>query len=157
MISFNTKFSGGLNSSPIGSPGGTVLNDRTNLRKPIKIGTWNTRSLFEAGKLANTVHEMKRLGLDILGVAETWWPGAGRCDIEDAAFLYSGNEDQNHRKDVGFVIAKPLLKSIVEFVPYSDRAALLKLRANRPTLMLSRCTHQQWTQPTKTWNSSTTK
>lgn len=132
MISFNTKFSGGLNSSPIGSPGGTVLNDRTNLRKPIKIGTWNTRSLFEAGKLANTVHEMKRLGLDILGVAETWWPGAGRCDIEDAAFLYSGNEDQNHRKGVGFVIAKPLLKSIVEFVPYSDRAALLKLRA-KPT------------------------
>lgn len=49
-----------------------VLGDSEDLRRPIKIGTWNTQSLYEAGKLANLTHEMDRLGLDILGLAETW-------------------------------------------------------------------------------------
>lgn len=106
--------------------------DRANLRRQIKIGTWNTRSLYEAGKLANLTREMERLGLDILGVAETWWPGTGRCDTGNTAFYYSGNNDRNHRKGVGIVITKQLLKSVIEFVPYSDRTALLKLRA-KPT------------------------
>lgn len=132
MSTFNSKFSGGINSSPIGSPGGTVLNVlglKANLRKPLKIGTWNTRSLFEAGKLANLAQEMNRLGLDILGVAETWWPGSGKCGIENGTFFYSGNEDQNHRKGVGFVITKNLVKYVTDFVPYSDRTALIKFQA----------------------------
>ncbi|XP_030760432.1 craniofacial development protein 2-like [Sitophilus oryzae] len=58
---------------------------------------------------------MNRLSLDILGVAETWWPGVGECNVDNGVFFYSGNEDPKHRK--------------VDFVPYSDRTALLKLRA----------------------------
>jgi len=135
MSTFNSKFSGVINSFPIGSPGGTALNVtniRTNLRKPLKIGTWNVRSLFEAGKLANLTREMNRLELDILGVAETWWPGVGECNVDGGVFFYSGNEDPKHRKGVGIIITKELLKSVVDFVPYSDRTTLLKLRA-RPS------------------------
>ncbi|XP_030754468.1 craniofacial development protein 2-like [Sitophilus oryzae] len=135
MSTFNSKFSGVITSSPIGSPGGTALNvtnKRTNLRKPFKIGTWNIRSLFDAGKLANLTREMNRLSLDILGVAETWWPGVGECKVDNGVFFYSGNEDPKHRKGVGIVVTKEILKFVVDFVPYSDRTALLKLRA-RPS------------------------
>lgn len=132
MNTFDSKYSGGINSSPIGSPGRTVLNvsyRKANLRKPLRIGTWNVRSLFDAGKLANLTQEMNRLKLDILGVAETWWPDAGECEVQNGVFFYSGNSDPKHRKGVGIVITKELLKSVITFVPYSDRTALLKLKA----------------------------
>src|SRR5206468_2202501 len=38
-----------------------------------KIATWNERSLYVSGKLANVLSEMKRMG--IMGVAETCWNG----------------------------------------------------------------------------------
>src|SRR6267154_2174240 len=42
-----------------------------------KIGTWNVRSLYQPGKLANVLSEMKRMRVGILGVAETWWDKEG--------------------------------------------------------------------------------
>ncbi|XP_044757746.1 craniofacial development protein 2-like [Coccinella septempunctata] len=101
MSTFNSKYSGCINSSSIGSPGRTVLNvsfRKANLRKPLGIGTGNVRSLFEAGKQANLTQEMNRLKLDILGVAETWWPDAGECEVQNGVFFYSGNSDSNTGK-----------------------------------------------------------
>ncbi|XP_057667206.1 craniofacial development protein 2-like [Diorhabda carinulata] len=132
MDTFESKFSGVLNSPPTGSLGGTDLNvseERLNLRTTLKIGTWNTQSLFEAGKLANLVQEMSRLRIDILGVAETWWPDSGICPVENGVFYYSRNQDRNHRKGVGIIISKNLIKYVVDFVPYPDRTALIKFRA----------------------------
>lgn len=65
-------------------------------------------------------------------MAETWWPGLGECNVDNRAFFYSGNKDPKHRKCVDIVITKELWKSVVDFVPYSDRTALLRLRA-RPS------------------------
>ena len=36
-----------------------------------KIGSWNVRSLNKPGKLTNVISEIKRMGVGILGVAET--------------------------------------------------------------------------------------
>lgn len=96
------------------------------------IGTWNMRSLFEAGKLANLIQEMKKLDIDILGVAETWWPGAGVCNTRGGAFYYSGNQDRNHWKGVGIIVSEHFNNCNIDFIPYSDRVALIKLNA-RPT------------------------
>ena len=37
-----------------------------------KIFTWNVRSLYHAGKLANVAKEMIRMNIDVLGVSETF-------------------------------------------------------------------------------------
>ncbi|XP_030758449.1 craniofacial development protein 2-like [Sitophilus oryzae] len=74
-------------------------------------------------------HTRNGLSLDILGVAETWWPGVGECNVDNSVFFYSGNEDPKHSKGVGIIITREILKSVVDFVPYPDRTALLKLRA----------------------------
>ncbi|XP_029164802.1 craniofacial development protein 2-like [Nylanderia fulva] len=134
MTAFNSKYSGGLNNSPIGSPGGTDLSEvkSADIRKKINIGTWNVRSLFEAGKLANLIQEMKRLDIDIMGVAETWWPDAGVCSTGGGAFYYSGNQDKNHWKGVGIIVSGRFKNCIIDFIPYSDRIALIKINA-RPT------------------------
>ena len=39
-------------------------------RRNWKIGTWNIRTLFQAGKLANVAQEMERLKVDVLGLSE---------------------------------------------------------------------------------------
>lgn len=106
MDTFNSKFSGGINS-PIGSPGRMVLNEfEVNLRKPLQVGTWNMRSLVEAGKLTNLMKEMNRFKLGVLGVAETWWPGPGKCNTEEGIFFHSGNEDSSAH------ILKHILKNL---------------------------------------------
>lgn len=35
-----------------------------------RVGTWNVRTLLQAGKLENIKAEMKRLKVDILGISE---------------------------------------------------------------------------------------
>ena len=42
-----------------------------NRNRPLKIGTWNVRTLYQAGKLDNAIYEMNNMKLDILGIAET--------------------------------------------------------------------------------------
>lgn len=73
------------------------------------------------------MQEIKRLGVDVLGVAETWWADAGVCPTEGGTLYYSGNLERNHRKGVGIVVAKHIEKYVSGFVPYSDRAVLIKL------------------------------
>ncbi|XP_060531543.1 uncharacterized protein LOC132705128 [Cylas formicarius] len=84
--------------------------------------------MYEAGKLANTIHEMDRLKISILGISETWWPGAGECNTENKRFYYSGNNDRDHRRGVGVIVTKEIAGSVTDFVPYSDRTMLLKIR-----------------------------
>jgi len=86
MNAFNPKLSGGINPSPIGSPGGIVLNE---VRK--------TKSK-----------------MDILGVAETWWTQAGVRHVSGGVMYYSGNYDRNHRKGVGIVLTENLSRSVMK-------------------------------------------
>lgn len=46
-----------------------------------KIATWNIRTLYQTGKLAQAVREMDRLKLDVLGVSETRWNGSGEVNV----------------------------------------------------------------------------
>src|SRR3989442_1203206 len=38
-----------------------------------KVATWNARSLYKSGKLADVLTEMERMGIGIMGVAEAMW------------------------------------------------------------------------------------
>ncbi|CAF4568230.1 unnamed protein product, partial [Rotaria sp. Silwood2] len=72
------------------------------LRKEIlTIGTWNVRTLWEAGKLDLLRHELKRFRYDIIGVSETRWTGKGETATGD--FIWSG-EENIHANGVGFLL-----------------------------------------------------
>ena len=45
----------------------TALNSKLNLKKKIKITTWNVRTMNARGKLENVKREMERLNVNILG------------------------------------------------------------------------------------------
>ena len=42
------------------------------------IGFWNVRTMYEQGRVAQVIAEMKRYKLDILGVSESRWTKSGR-------------------------------------------------------------------------------
>jgi len=67
--------------------------------------------------------------MDILSVAETWWPQAGVCHVSGGVMYYSRNNDRNHRKRVGIVLTEKLSRSVTNVLPFSDRIILLKLYA----------------------------
>src|SRR6266403_5290624 len=69
-----------------------------------KIGTWNVRSLYRSGKLANVLKEKKRMGIGIMGVAETMWNNEGSFTTElpesvsgDKYKVFSSGGEKNKR------------------------------------------------------------
>ena len=92
---------------------GTVGN-----RAMLKIATWNVRTLFQKGKLANVQHEMNRLGIDILGLSENRWKGGGRINSESTTIIYSGGD--SHSRGVGAILNKGVAAALIGCWAISD-------------------------------------
>ncbi|GFN88266.1 endonuclease exonuclease phosphatase domain containing protein [Plakobranchus ocellatus] len=66
-----------------------------------KIATWNVRTLHQKGKLENVIKEMDRIKLNILGLAEVRWQGAGSMKLGSKTLIYSGRH--THEGGVGIL------------------------------------------------------
>lgn len=86
--------------------------------------------MFERGKIHNTIQEMKRLRVNVMGISEMRWPGAGRCDVSEYNVHYVGGDDRKHRNGVGVILSKGIADRVLGVVPLSDRMMLVKLRSN---------------------------
>ena len=85
-------------------------------RSPTKIGTWNVRTMFEAGRSANISEEMRSYGLDILGLCETRWTGSGETRLNSGeTLLYSGHREKTaaHTQGVGIRLSKQAMKALI--------------------------------------------
>lgn len=136
MAMVKTKFQMSGYSPSFGSPGGNVLIDskkgwyRKEKLETMLFGTWNVRTLAQPGKLQNTIQEMKRLKLQILGISEMRWPSAGvNNNEEDYTVYYSGTLNNTFQHGVGFIVHKQVVKCVTNFVPISERIAFLQINA----------------------------
>uniref|UniRef100_A0A8D8YBA7 Craniofacial development protein 2 n=3 Tax=Cacopsylla melanoneura TaxID=428564 RepID=A0A8D8YBA7_9HEMI len=127
---FTLNSSSGV-SSPIGSPGGAgVSNYDVNFcQQHTRIGTWNVRTMAQAGKIETAIKEMERLNLKVLGVSEMRWPGASYCDIGDHRIYYSGVPSK-YEHGVGIIIHKLVAQNVSNFVPVNERLMLVQVNAN---------------------------
>ena len=66
--------------------------EKLQLRRKMKLATWNVRTLYQGGKLDNVQQVQKRLGINILGMSEVRWPGTGVLKKGGMTFVYSGGE-----------------------------------------------------------------
>lgn len=126
------KSSSGLSPS-IGCPGGTVTS--TDIKKikqkaNIRIGTWNVKTMSQAGKINNAIQEMTRMNLDIVGISEMRWPGSGQNIIADHTVLYSGTTTGVHEQGVGMIMTNKMARCISNFIPVSPRVMLVQLQAS---------------------------
>lgn len=101
----------------------------TGQKNKLNIGTWNVRSLLKECKVENTIQEMTRLKMDIMGLSEIRYAGNGIRKYSDATLYYSGNPEtgQSHYHGVGILVKKDLTKYVTNFLPYSERCLLLQL------------------------------
>ncbi|KAL1447433.1 hypothetical protein WDU94_013960 [Cyamophila willieti] len=102
----------------------------------VRITTWNVNNLRTDGKLENVEAEMKRLNIDILGMSEVRWSGTGMKKNADSYIYYSGGSDVNNYYGVAILVKPNIQKSVIDFIPISDRVMMLKLNTNFRTLNL---------------------
>lgn len=95
----------------------------------MKIGTWNVQSMYESGKIHNTIQEMKRLNISLLGISEMRWPGSGRIKIEDHVVYYSGEDSTRHSNGVAFILTNEMDRAVKNCLTISDRVILLQIQA----------------------------
>ena len=102
----------------------------------LKIGTWNVRSLYQAGKLDNCTQEMSRLNIDILGVAETRWTDSGVIDRDDHSIYFSGGN--SHQHGVGIIVKKRLNSAVLGYIAKSNHVITLKLEGKPFNIVIMR-------------------
>ena len=91
-------------------------------KSSVKIGQWNVRTIFEAGKCAQVIAEMRRYNISILGISEMSWNTCGRMTTATGEMmLYSGKENANgiHEMGVGFVLIREAAASLMDWEPVS--------------------------------------
>ena len=92
---------------------------------PMKIATWNVRTLNQKGKFENVKMEMKRMKVDILGLAEVRWKGADMITSDGYKMVFSGGN--LHERGVGIMLTSNISKSLKGFWPVSDRIIVTTL------------------------------
>ena len=110
-------------------PEGSVAPDDGRLKTRgtlLRIGTWNVRTMFQAGKLDNAILEMSRMNLDILGISELRWKEAGTVDRDEFVIVFSGGE--RHFNGVGIIMKRKIYKAMNGFWPISERVIVAKFK-----------------------------
>ena len=95
-------------------------------RQPLRIGTWNVRTLYETGKLDNAIKEAKDMRIDILGLSEIRWTGSRKIQKEEHTIIYSGGD--NHTRGVGIMVNKNINEAVLGYWPVSDRIIILNIQ-----------------------------
>ncbi|XP_012941986.1 craniofacial development protein 2, partial [Aplysia californica] len=90
--------------------------------------TWNVRTLLEKGKLDNIKKEMKRMNVNIMGLCEVRWTGAGRILSDSNNIIYSRGD--KHERGVAVILDMPTSKTLKGYLTISDRVMLVRLKGS---------------------------
>jgi len=105
-----------------------------------KMATWNARSLFQPGKMANVLQEMNRMSIDVMGISETFWEREGEFmtsipgSNEKFRVIYSGG--LKRRRGVGMILRENVGKSVLNYQLISDRIMVVRVKAEPVNLLI---------------------
>ncbi|GFO49148.1 craniofacial development protein 2 [Plakobranchus ocellatus] len=98
-------------------------------RNKIVIGTWNLRTLREAGKIEQLEYEMSRYRWNILGLCEVRRKHFGETLTSDGHKLYHRGQEDKHEHGVGFIVHKDSADAVLRCRPISSRIMTIRLKA----------------------------
>ncbi|GFO20367.1 endonuclease-reverse transcriptase [Plakobranchus ocellatus] len=99
-------------------------------RNKIVIGTWDVRTLREAGKIEQLEHEMSMCRWNIRGLCEERRKHFGETLTSDGHKLYhSGREDDKNEHGVRFIVHKDTAEAVLRCRPISSRIMTIRLKA----------------------------
>ena len=110
-----------------------------NTKMKIRLGFWNERTMFKAGKLAQATRKMRQYKLNILRVSETRWIGLESLKTSiGETVLISGREDNYHREGVAMILQSGVEKSSLEWKPIIRRITRVSFCGRRTNLSVIR-------------------
>lgn len=88
-------------------------NDKNNIllgpKNNLYVGAWNVRTMYETGRTAQVIKEMRRYKLDILCVSESRWTDSGMIRTSTGEkVIYSGRTDGHHTRGVAIIMSNLL-------------------------------------------------
>ncbi|XP_072947691.1 uncharacterized protein [Epargyreus clarus] len=100
---------------------------QTQLRKKIRLGTWNVRGMIQPGKLEIIGREQLEHNADILGLTETHMRGSGFHSTPFGHTLYFSGPEKESRNGVALSLSPRINKAILGYNPVSDRIITMKI------------------------------
>ncbi|GFR90369.1 craniofacial development protein 2-like [Elysia marginata] len=99
-------------------------------KHPTRIGFWNVRTLYQTGKLAQTIKEMNNYAKELLGIAEARWTKTGKQRLGTGeTIIWSGRQDDNHQEGVALILSKKHANSIIQWEPINERLLYVRLNS----------------------------
>ena len=93
--------------------------------KTVRIGTWNIQAMFQKGKLENIKQDMRRMKINILGLSEVRWQGAGKITSDEFTIVYSGGD--SHQRGIGILTDAECSKALKGVWNVNDRVIVMKV------------------------------
>ncbi|KAJ4449695.1 hypothetical protein ANN_01099 [Periplaneta americana] len=90
-----------------GDAGERHIMKQTNREKKrrLRIGTWNVRTLLQAGKLENLKKEIRRNKVDVIGILEIRWENCGELMNDEFRSFYSNDDNgETNREENGLTV-----------------------------------------------------
>ena len=112
--------------------GGSEASQVAIMRKPLKdlykVAVWNVRTMARLEKLENAKREMKRYGLNLMGLTEVRWKETGDFISNDVRVIHSGS-DQAHR-EVALLLDEKTGQSVTRIGYINDKILVVHLKGN---------------------------
>ncbi|KAK3931473.1 Craniofacial development protein 2 [Frankliniella fusca] len=109
-------------------------------KKPMRIATWNVRTMYKAGAATNVAAELSRLGIAVAGLQEVRWAGLGQLRMGDYIIYWSGPTEGSRREHgVGIAVHKHIVKAVRAFIPAGKRVAAVLMRAQENNIAFISC------------------
>jgi len=94
----------------------------------MRFGTWNVRTLLQAGNMNIIAEEAKSYKLEVVALQEIRWKDGGSIRKSKYTQRYSGYDVRQGNRGVGFIVSKKVIMSVLEFLPVCDRICILRVK-----------------------------
>jgi exonuclease III len=94
----------------------------------MRFGNWNVRTLLQAGNMNAIAEEAERYKMDVLALQEMRWKDKGLIKKSKYNIYYSGKEDRQGNRGVGFIVSKKINRSVLGFSPICDRICTPRIK-----------------------------
>ena len=86
------------------------------------------RNVLQAGNMNIVVEEAERYKIDVIALHELCWEGKNSIRKLKFTLDYSGNEDKQSNRGVGFIFSKKASRSVLGLSPICERIHTLQLK-----------------------------